>query len=38
VLKTQGRTSASAGDNIGLTLDPAMIHVFDQASGARIAA
>ena len=38
VLKTHGRTSASPGDNIGLDVDPAMIHVFDQASGARIAA
>jgi multiple sugar transport system ATP-binding protein len=37
VLKTHGRPSVSPGDNVALSVDPAMIHVFDQKSGARIA-
>jgi multiple sugar transport system ATP-binding protein len=36
VLKTHGRTDAKPGDHVGLNVDPAMIHVFDQQSGARI--
>jgi multiple sugar transport system ATP-binding protein len=38
VLVTHGRTEVSPGDRIGLAVDPAMVHVFDQATGARLAA
>jgi multiple sugar transport system ATP-binding protein len=38
VLKTHGRTEVNPGDSVGLNVDPAMIHVFDQKSGKRIAA
>jgi multiple sugar transport system ATP-binding protein len=36
VLVTHGRTAARPGDMIGLAVDPAMVHVFDQASGQRL--
>jgi multiple sugar transport system ATP-binding protein len=36
VLVTHGRTSVQPGDRIGLAVDPAMVHVFDQASGDRL--
>ena len=36
VLVTHGRTSVRPGDRIGLTLDPATVHVFDAASGRRL--
>jgi multiple sugar transport system ATP-binding protein len=38
VLRTHGRPIVNAGDKIGLTIDPAMVHVFDKASGERLAA
>ena len=38
VLKTHGRPSVNPGDNVALSVDPAMIHVFDEKTGARIAA
>jgi multiple sugar transport system ATP-binding protein len=38
VLMTHGRPSVNPGDKIELTTDPAMVHVFDQKTGARIAA
>jgi multiple sugar transport system ATP-binding protein len=38
VLVTHGRPIVNAGDKIGLTIDPAMVHVFDKASGERLAA
>jgi multiple sugar transport system ATP-binding protein len=38
VLVTHGRPIVNAGDKIGLTVDPAMVHVFDKASGERLAA
>ncbi|MEO6928808.1 MAG: TOBE domain-containing protein, partial [Casimicrobiaceae bacterium] len=36
VLVTHGRTSVRPGDPIGLAVDPAMVHVFDRASGRRL--
>ncbi|MEO8847664.1 MAG: TOBE domain-containing protein, partial [Casimicrobiaceae bacterium] len=36
VLVTHGRTSVRPGDRIGLAVDPAMVHVFDRASGQRL--
>ena len=38
VLVTHGRPIVSAGDKIGMTIDLAMVHVFDKASGERLAA
>jgi multiple sugar transport system ATP-binding protein len=38
VLVTHGRPQVKPGDRIGLTVDPAMVHVFDQATGQRLAA
>jgi multiple sugar transport system ATP-binding protein len=38
VLRTHGRPIVSAGDKIGLSVDPAMVHVFDRSSGERLAA
>jgi multiple sugar transport system ATP-binding protein len=38
VLRTHGRPIVSAGDKIGLSVDPAMVHVFDKRSGERLAA
>ena len=38
VLVTHGRPSVNPGDRIGLAIDPAKVHVFDEASGARLAA
>src|SRR2546425_48038 len=38
VLVTHGRPVVNPGDKIGLAVDPAMVHVFDKASGQRIAA
>ncbi len=38
VLRTHGRPSVNAGDKIGLSVDPAMVHVFDKGSGERLAA
>jgi multiple sugar transport system ATP-binding protein len=38
VLMTHGRPTVNPGDKIQLTIDPAMVHVFDQKTGARIAA
>src|SRR5438874_10253943 len=38
VLVTHGRPVVNPGDKIGLAVDPAMGHVFDQKTGARIAA
>ena len=38
VLVTHGRPQVKPGDRIGLSVDPAMVHVFDQASGQRLAA
>ncbi|MEO6748698.1 MAG: sn-glycerol-3-phosphate ABC transporter ATP-binding protein UgpC [Casimicrobiaceae bacterium] len=36
VLVTHGRTSVRPADRIGLAVDPAMVHVFDRASGRRL--
>ena len=36
VLVTHGRTAVRPGDRIGLAVDPAMVHVFDKASGRRL--
>ncbi len=33
-----GRTDARPDDTVGLTIDAATAHVFDQASGARLGA
>jgi multiple sugar transport system ATP-binding protein len=38
VLVSHGRPTVNPGDRIGLSVDPAMVHVFDQKTGARIAA
>jgi multiple sugar transport system ATP-binding protein len=38
VLVTHGRPQVKPGDRIGLSVDPAMVHVFDQATGRRLAA
>jgi hypothetical protein len=35
---THGRPVVRPGDRVGLAVDPAMVHVFDGTSGARIAA
>jgi multiple sugar transport system ATP-binding protein len=37
VLITHGRPTVAAGDKIGLAVDAAMVHVFDKASGERLA-
>jgi len=38
VLMTSGRPSVAPGQRIGLSLDPATVHLFDQKSGQRLAA
>ena len=38
VLMTHGRPVVNPGDKVRLSIDPAMVHVFDQKTGARIAA
>jgi multiple sugar transport system ATP-binding protein len=38
ILVTHGRPNVNPGDRIGLAIDPAKVHVFDQVSGARLAA
>ena len=38
VLVTHGRLAVNPGDRIGLTVDPAHVHLFDQGTGARLAA
>jgi multiple sugar transport system ATP-binding protein len=37
-LMTTGRPNVNPGERIGLALDPATIHLFDQKSGQRLAA
>jgi multiple sugar transport system ATP-binding protein len=37
VLVTHGRPAVSAGDKVALSLDPAMVHVFDKETGQRLA-
>jgi len=36
VLVTHGRPVVNPGDRIGLTVEPAMVHVFDRSTGQRI--
>ncbi len=38
ILVTHGRPNVNPGDRIGLSIDPAKVHVFDQGTGARLAA
>jgi multiple sugar transport system ATP-binding protein len=38
ILVTHGRPKVNPGERIGLTIDPAKVHVFDQGTGARLAA
>jgi multiple sugar transport system ATP-binding protein len=38
ILVTHGRPNVNPGDRVGLTIDPAKAHVFDQGTGARLAA
>jgi multiple sugar transport system ATP-binding protein len=38
VLVTHGRPVVRPGDRVGLAVDPAMVHVFDKATGQRLAA
>jgi multiple sugar transport system ATP-binding protein len=37
-LVTHGRTTVNPGDRIGLAVDPGKVHVFDEGTGARLAA
>ena len=37
VLVTHGRPEVSPGDRVGLAVEPAMVHVFDQQTGQRLA-
>ena len=38
ILVTHGRPDVNPGDRIGLAVDPAKVHLFDQGTGARLAA
>ena len=38
VLMTHGRPVVNPGDRVQLSIDPAMVHVFDQKTGARVTA
>jgi multiple sugar transport system ATP-binding protein len=38
ILVTHGRPDVSPGDLVGLTIDPAAVHVFDGSTGARLSA
>ena len=38
ILVTHGRPDVNPGDRVGLAIDPAKVHIFDQSSGARLAA
>jgi len=38
ILVTHGRPHVNPGDRIGLAVDPAKVHVFDQTTGARLSA
>jgi len=38
IMVTHGRPVVNPGDRIGLTLDPHKVHVFDEATGARLSA
>ena len=38
VLVTHGRPQVKPGDRVGLAIEPAMVHVFDQKTGQRLAA
>jgi multiple sugar transport system ATP-binding protein len=38
ILVTHGRPNVNPGDRVGLSIDPAKVHVFDQGTGARLAA
>jgi len=38
ILTTSGRPDVNPGERVGLALDPATIHLFDQKSGQRLAA
>jgi multiple sugar transport system ATP-binding protein len=37
IVETHGRPSLSPGDNVRFAVDPANVHLFDQASGVRLA-
>ncbi len=37
-LRTHGRPAVNPDQKVGLVVDPANVHVFDQATGARLAA
>ena len=37
VVETQGRPTLQPGDKVTFAVDPANVHLFDQASGARLA-
>ncbi|MDE2360377.1 MAG: sn-glycerol-3-phosphate ABC transporter ATP-binding protein UgpC [Betaproteobacteria bacterium] len=37
IVETHGRTTLQPGDTVGFAIDPANVHLFDQASGARLA-
>ena len=38
ILVTHGRPDVNPGDRVGLTVEPGKVHVFDQGTGARLAA
>jgi len=38
ILVTHGRPNVNPGDRVGLAVDPAKVHVFDQQTGARLSA
>jgi multiple sugar transport system ATP-binding protein len=38
ILVTHGRPNVNPGDRVGLSIDPAKVHVFDQGTGARLSA
>jgi multiple sugar transport system ATP-binding protein len=38
VVKTQGRSALAPGQRVTLGVDPSQLHIFDKASGARLAA
>ena len=35
-LVTSGRPAVTPGQRVGLAIDPAMVHLFDRATGARL--
>jgi ABC-type sugar transport system ATPase subunit len=38
IVETRGRATLQPGDKVTFTVNPANVHLFDQASGARLPA